>query len=144
MGEKSEQTVYLSGSINGHITARYPTTWRGYAQERLEAVGYTVLDPMRGRKFEVAGLSEEQIEEIIVRDINDIHQSDIVLVEMDCPGMPYIGTAMEIRHAYVWCKEILVWGEANRGSIWLQYHTDRRFGALDDALEYLIALREAE
>ena len=132
------QTVYLSGSINGHATWHLATGWRLYATEILEAADFTVLNPLRKWKT-----TDPDCVTVVNRDLQDIAQSDILLVEMDYEIMPYIGTAMEIRYAWEREKTIILWGTANQDSHWLNYHASRWFDTLDDALEYLCALKEA-
>lgn len=124
--------VYLSGAVNG-ITWQQATDWRNHAVEVLESAGYTVINPLRER-----AATEVTSRDIVNRDLRDITCSDIVLVEMDHAGIPYIGTAMEIRYAWEREKEIILWGMANHSSHWLAYHASRWFDTLDDALQYLV------
>ncbi|NLU09416.1 MAG: DUF4406 domain-containing protein [Tepidanaerobacter acetatoxydans] len=126
-------TVYLAGSINGHKSWELVTTWRTYAEKILEAAGYRVLNPVRGRSP-----TDTDSKDIVERDLQDIAKADILLVEMDHEDKAYIGTAMEIRYAWERGKEIIIWGRANRESHWLKYHTHVRCNTLGQALEYLL------
>lgn len=138
------KTVYLAGGINGHVGWDYPTRWRQTAKEKLEAAGYHVLDPLRGSVVNGNSTVIADILAIVDRDLLDIAQCDVLLVEMDWPEAPYIGTAMEIRYAWERNKEIVMWGEANRSSAWLWYHKSKWFDTLMIALEYLISRKAVE
>lgn len=129
-GYKPRLIVYLGGSIHGHSTLKEAMTWRLYAAGVLEAAGYEVLNPLRQPKPATA-------EAIIKRDLQDINRADILLVEMDHKDKPYIGTSMEIRYAWERKKEIILFGRANRESIWLQYHASAWYDDLGQALAYL-------
>ncbi|MDI3548151.1 MAG: hypothetical protein PWR10_1803 [Halanaerobiales bacterium] len=124
--------VYLAGSINGHSAWAVATEWRLYAAGVLETAGFKVLNPLRGRKP-----TDTNSKDIVERDLQDIVQANILLVEMDHDQMPYIGTSMEIRYAWERGKEIILWGRANRGSHWLKYHATAWFDDLEGALDYL-------
>jgi len=129
---KFKPTVYLAGSIDGHDSWDTVTEWRNYASLILEAVGYRVLNPTRGRSrttpYDIF---------IVERDLEDIDCADILLVEMNHENRAYIGTSMEIRYAWERHKEIIVWGTANTKSHWLKYHTNQHFKSLDGALLHL-------
>lgn len=131
-GYKPKLAVYLAGSVNGHDSWEVVTEWRLYAAGVLEAAGYYVLNPVRGRKP-----TDTDSKDIVERDLRDISQADILLVEMNHENRAYIGTAMEIRYAWERKKEIILWGRANTGSHWLKYHATAWFKNLEEALEYL-------
>ncbi|AYO30625.1 hypothetical protein D2962_08305 [Biomaibacter acetigenes] len=125
------KTVYLSGSINGQ-SWHFAKEWRELASAELLQASYNVIDPTEGRKE-----TDTDSKDIVERDLKGIEQADMLLVEMDCSGTAYIGTAMEIRYAWELGKEIIVWGKANRDSHWMRYHTRLWFDTLRDALLYL-------
>ena len=129
-----KKVVYLAGSINGHQEKQTANAWRERASRELTAAGYVVLNPLRGRK-----LSDQNTEAIVERDITDVIGADIILVEMDTPEMAYIGTAIEIREAYLKRKEIVLFGKANRNSHFLKYFTrgQKWFDSLEFALWHL-------
>lgn len=131
-GYKLRLAVYLAGSVNGHDFWKVVTEWRLYAAGVLETAGYKVLNPVRGRRP-----TDTDSKDIVERDLRDIDQADILLVEMDHPERAYIGTAMEVRYAWERKKEIVLWGKANRESHWLQYHATAWFEDLDRALDHL-------
>lgn len=131
-GYKPKLVVYLAGSINGHDRWEAVTEWRLYAAGVLEAAGFKVLNPVRGRRP-----TDTNTKDIVERDLRDVDRADILLVEMDHPNRAYIGTAMEVRYAWERKKEIVLWGRANRESHWLKYHATAWFEDLDQALNYL-------
>jgi nucleoside 2-deoxyribosyltransferase len=131
-GYEGTEVIYLAGSINGH-PIRSANKRRLTAQRELEQAGYVVLNPLRDRSDGIMTPSKE----IVERDLKDIERANILLVEMNCYGMSYIGTSMEIREAYLKGKTIYLWGEANKTSHWLAYHATRRFKTLQQALDYL-------
>lgn len=128
------KTVYLAGSIAGHKDIDSANEWRLQAEQVLGEAGYRVLNPLRGKLYG----QEYTSEEIVARDLLDIAQSEILLVEMDNLGMAYIGTSMEIRYAFEQHKEIYLWGKASLESHWLRYHQTKRFETLEEALEFLV------
>lgn len=129
--------IYLAGSIHHHPTLASANAWRLKATSVLEGVGYKVLNPLRdkeeGKRYPV--------ELIVESDLQDISNSDILLVEMTYSNKPYIGTSMEIRTAYEQGKEIFLWGAANQYNPWLIYHASEWFRTLDNALDYLVRRR---
>lgn len=126
-------TVYLAGSIDAHATPDAATAWREEAAEVLTAAGYRVLNPLRWPAD-----SYDDSAEIMRRNLVDLVASDIILTEMDNPGLAYIGTAIEIYQAWQLGKEIILWGRANRRSHALRYYAPLRYETLSDALNYLV------
>lgn len=126
-------TVYLAGSVAGHSSLAAANEWRVKAANILEAAGYCVLNPLRGKEDGVDYCPNR----IVLRDLCDIAKSDILLVEMAYEGFPYIGTSMEIRAAHEQEKEIILWGTAHKNHYWLRYHATKWFDTLDVALRYL-------
>lgn len=138
-GYKPRLTVYLAGSVNGHESWEAVTEWRLYAAGVLEAAGYHVLNPVRGRKP-----TDTDSKDIVERDLRDISQADILLVEMDHENRAYIGTAIEIRRAWEQGKPIICWGTANRSSYFLRYHATEISETLEEAIDRVVAWAMAE
>ena len=133
----SKKTVYLAGGMSG-ITHDEATIWRRYARLRLEAAGYKVLDPTAGKDLDRPGenVSRYTPAEIVEGDLKMISESDIILAEVSREDKQYIGTAMEIRQAYLWDKLIIVWGGSK--SYWIRYHAEPLlFDRLGAALGWL-------
>lgn len=128
-----QETVYLAGSVQDHTSIQDANKWRLEAEDFLTKCGYRVLNPIRGKKHTIDGTPKE----IVERDLEDIKVSDIILVEMDDLTKRYIGTAMEIRDAWINGKKIILWGMACRQHPWLKYHAHSWFHNLSGALYYL-------
>ncbi len=122
--------VYLAGPINGRSDDDCKT-WRDYVKQKLPLT----LDPLRrdyrGRELE-PGIAEQIVEE----DIQDIFQSDVVLVYFDKPS---VGTSMEIRIAKEeFGKKVVLVNKSDAPlSPWLTYHCDLVCRSLDEAIEKL-------
>jgi hypothetical protein len=131
--KQEDNVVYLAGSIYGKASLAEANDWRLKATEKLEAAGYIVLNPLRDKEEGI----EYMPDFIVHRDLDDIKRASILLVEMNTPGVPIAGTSMEIRKAFDWGKRIILWGTANRGSYWLQYHKTEWVDTLEEALDLL-------
>lgn len=123
------KTVYLGGAIRKHPD---PYTWRAIAKEKLEKEGFIVLDPLEGSFVGNRDVA------FVKRDLEMIKKADILLVEMSCPDVPYIGTSMEICEARHMGKQIVIWGKAHQDSIWVQAYADQIFSSLEEALNCVI------
>lgn len=135
MKQQNPRAVYLGGSIYGKKSFEDANNWRLEAAKRLEAAGYVALNPLRDK---VPGM-DYNCDFIVERDLDDIRQATTLIVEMNTPGVPIAGTSMEIRQAHEWGKRIILWGDANKGSHWLQYHASAWVPTLDAALKLLNA-----
>lgn len=89
--QKKQRTVYLCGPIMD-ASVEESVSWRERAKE-LFSPRFTLLDPMR-RNFKDREV--DSANEIVSFDLQDISDSDIVLVNYCKPSM---GTAMEVFHA---------------------------------------------
>jgi nucleoside 2-deoxyribosyltransferase len=127
------KTVYLAGSIYRRRSLSEANKWRLYAKEKLEAAGYDVINPLDGKRDGI----EYDAHEIVRDDLAAIRRSHVLLVEMDNPRLPYIGTSMEIFFASTYGKTVILWGRANKKSYWLRAHAHRWFRSLDEAIEHL-------
>ncbi len=122
------KTVYLCGAIEG-LSKEQAFAWRDIAKRELGG-RYIVLDPLDNDDR----MTEKEIFEA---DIKNVEEADIILTEMSHPDKAYIGTSMELWHAYRLGKEIIVWGRANQKNLFLNQVTTERFGMLLTALCYL-------
>lgn len=125
------RTIYLCGPINGRTTDD-ATNWRELAKQRWMEGGGKCLDPMsrdyRGRELE-PGIAAE----IVAGDIEDIQNSDAILVFFDKPS---VGTAMEVFYAkHVLGKPVVVIDGSDRPlSPWLVHHSDAQVRHMSVAL----------
>lgn len=125
------KTIYLCGPINGR-TDDDARGWREVVKERWDG---NCLDPMRrdyrGREMET-GIAAE----IVAGDIEDIQQSDAILVYFDKPS---VGTAMEVFYAkHVLGKYVVVIDASDKPlSPWLVHHSDQQTRHISVALATL-------
>jgi nucleoside 2-deoxyribosyltransferase len=113
---------YLAGPITG-LGWKDCTDWRDGVEEKLSNYGILGLSPLRGTNY----LSQEQClkdnynehvmstaKGITYRDMNDVRQSDVILVNLLGAQKVSIGTMLEISAAFVLNKPIvLVMEEGN-------------------------------
>lgn len=108
--------VYLCGPINGCSDAE-AKDWREHVKGRYTQHGY--LDPM-ARDFRGHENDPGIDVEIVEGDLEDIANSDVLLVSYDKPS---VGTSMEIVYAKQQGKLIIVVARPETAiSPWLRYH----------------------
>jgi hypothetical protein len=112
-GEERMAVTYLCGGINGLGDADC-RDWREVAKSLLKT---ETLDPMRR---DYRGREAEAVREIVEGDLEDIAQSDYVLVNATRPSW---GTAMEIVYAAQCGKTVVAFTGGAPISPWLRYHT---------------------
>ena len=131
--EKQVKTVYLSGPIMDEAegTAR---EWRETAKELLKD-RFRLLDPMR-RKF--VDRQVDSANEIVEFDLQDVRNSDIVLVNYNRPS---IGTSMEVFYAsHDQGKFVVAFSplEYKDCSPWMARFCTKILPSLEEAVEYII------
>jgi nucleoside 2-deoxyribosyltransferase len=131
--EKQVQTVYLSGPIMDEVegTAR---EWRETAKKLLQE-RFRLLDPMR-RKF--VDRQVDSANEIVEFDLQDVRNSDIVLVNYNRAS---IGTSMEVFYAaHDQGKFVVAFSplEYKDCSPWMARFCTKILPTLEDAVEYII------
>lgn len=119
--------VYLCGPING-CTDEECKDWREFVKAKLP----DTLDPMRR---DYRGVEDQKYEEIVEGDIEDIKESDVLLV--NCSG-PSWGTAMEIRFAFDRdIPVVVVHPPEMKISPWLRYHSTKFCNSFDEAIGWI-------
>ena len=131
--EKQVQTVYLSGPIMDEVegTAR---EWRETAKKLLQE-RFRLLDPMR-RKF--VDRQVDSANEIVEFDLQDVRNSDIVLVNYNRAS---IGTSMEVFYAaHDQGKFVVAFSplEYKDCSPWMARFCTKILPTLEDAVDYII------
>lgn len=109
--------VYLCGGING-LSDPECRGWREVARARLEHHGHHAIDPMRR---DYRGKEDESVDDIVRGDLDDIAESDVLLVNATRPSW---GTAMEIVYAHQARKRIVACVGDGPVSPWLRYHCE--------------------
>lgn len=122
------RTIYLCGPINGRTTDD-ATDWRETVKKRWDG---RCLDPMR-RDYRGRELDPGIAADIVAGDIEDIQQSDAMLVYFDKPS---VGTSMEVFYAkHVLGKPVVVIDASEKPlSPWLIHHSDNQTKHLSVAL----------
>lgn len=143
-------TVYLAGGIS-HNTYDEATNWRKLAAERLAVHYIDTLDPMRGKvqeqwddggaNFDYPGFSTN---DIFTRDLADIRESDILLVNLTTAKS--VGTPFEMGYAYARTIPLFVVAEPS-----LQRHpfvcecadylTENIYDAIDEIVRFNLYTR---
>lgn len=112
------KTIYLCGPIADR-TDDQCRGWREYVKEHFNG---HCLDPMR-RDYRNVEIDRELAEKIVEDDLEDISNSDGLLVYFDNPS---VGTSMEVFHAYRAGKRVVIVNASGRKTIspWLMAHCD--------------------
>jgi hypothetical protein len=129
------KTTYLASPI-GSRSIEEANQWRNYVQEYFynKRITIDIRSPLRGK------IEEERKNytdaEIVIRDKNDIRQSDFIIVYWSEREISN-GTCMEILEAWNHNVPVIFIGEWAKEDKWLRYHVTRFFDNLDEALNYI-------
>lgn len=126
------KTIYLCGPIMDESTG-VAREWRKIAFKKLEK-SFVLLDPMR-RNFKDREV--DSANEIVEFDLQDIRNSDILLVNY---GKPSIGTAMEVFYASNTLQKFVVAFsplDFKNCSPWMVRYCTKILPALDAAVAYI-------
>ena len=129
------RTIYLCGGIN-KLSDSEAKDWREAAKSELSGT-YRLLDPMRR---DYRGKEAESVRAIIDGDIQDINESDILLVNASRPSW---GTAMEVFFAASKGRLLIVTVcPDEKPSPWLIGHSTVIKKTFSEAFNYLVSLRD--
>jgi nucleoside 2-deoxyribosyltransferase len=126
-----KQTIYLAGPINACSDSEC-NEWRTTAKVILSDK-YDILDPMV-RDYRDTCLDDYKY--IVESDLDDVKKADIVLANCYKPSA---GTSMELVYASQMGKKVY---SASSPSPWVKYHSDKTFEHINDAIEYLLNIKE--
>lgn len=124
--------VFLSGPMRG-IPREVSLAWRQQA-EKLLSKKFEVVHALRGREEKETFTDPKAA---VIRDLSDIKDSDILLVNDTVKGCSMIGTSMEVFFAHEEKKPVIIFGDAHNGDYWLDYHTHLRVKDLEEACDVL-------
>lgn len=130
-----KKQVFLCGPIRG-VTREESLTWRKKATEYLSGK-FEVIHALRGREEKETFTDYRAA---VVRDLSDVKNSDILLVNDTLEGCSMVGTSMEIFYAFQQNKPIIIFGNAHNKDYFLNYHTHLRTNTLEQACEVLIKM----
>ena len=112
----SKSRCYLAGPISG-LSFDGCNDWREYAEKKLKEFNVKALSPLRGKQYLT---NEEYLKDhydehvlsttkgITYRDMNDVRQSDVILVNVRDSQKVSIGTMLEIGAAFILNKPIVL------------------------------------
>jgi nucleoside 2-deoxyribosyltransferase len=128
----NKRTVFLAGPMRG-LERAVSLSWRQNAARQL-ASKFRTLHAMRAREHKE---TFSDYRAAVIRDLNDIECSDIVLVNDSFPNVSMIGTAMEVFFAHQHNKPVIIFGSAHEKDYWLNYHSHMRVADLKEACTVL-------
>ena len=124
--------MFLCGPIRG-LTRKESLNWRKDAEKSLMKK-FNVLHALRGRE-EIETFKDPRA--AVIRDLNDINDSNILLVNDMFPVASMIGTSMEVFYAHSRNIPVIIFGLAHEKDYWLNYHSHLRVKDLSEACEVL-------
>lgn len=130
--------IYLSGPIYQN-NKQETEDWRTFATQRLFDEGIFTIDPCRNKATYRNGIHTPG--EILFRDLKDVDNADLVLVNMNLVGdkLP-IGTVAEVMYAWSLQKPVVIVhhnDERIKQHPWLRALSVRMFPIVEDALIYI-------
>jgi nucleoside 2-deoxyribosyltransferase len=132
MTRMSKKTVFLSGPIRG-LPRDISLGWRKEATKELQE-NFEVIHALRGRED---GETFGDPRAAVIRDLSDIRDSDLLLVNDSVKDSSMIGTSMEIFFAHSLGKPVVLFGDAHEKDYWLEYHSHLRVKTLKEACDVL-------
>jgi len=128
----TRKKIFLCGPMRG-IPREISLGWRNLATKYLSK-SFEVIHALRGREKKETFTDPRAA---VIRDLNDIKNSDIILVNDTIENCSMIGTSMEIFFAYQQNKPVIVFGNAHDKDYWLNYHIHLRVKNLKEACDIL-------
>ena len=116
----NKKTIYLAGLISTEFTESL--LWRIDVTPILQASGFNVLSPMRGKEklaliSKDGGVTDPRLtpKDIMLRDYNDVVQADVILMHLEDFGSPrpLLGTIVELGWAWQLKKPIVAIASEN-------------------------------
>lgn len=118
------------------IDRKLSLDWRIKASRMLSSK-FVVVHAMRGRELKETFTDYRAA---VARDLSDIKDSDILLVNDTVEDVSMIGTSMEIFFAHSFYIPVIIFGNAHNKDYWLNYHSHSRFTDMDEACKVLNSL----
>ena len=130
-----KKTVFLSGPMRG-LSRKESLAWREEASRYLSKK-FNVLHALRGRKEKETFTDPRAA---VIRDLSDIKNSDILLVNDTFENCSMIGTSMEVFYSARQDKPVIVFGHSHDKDYWLNYHIHLRTDSLKEACDVLLKM----
>lgn len=127
-----KKKIFLSGPMRG-VPREESLGWRKEAT-RLLKKNFDLLHAFRGREKKETFTDSRAA---VIRDLSDIKNADILLVNDTAENVSMIGTSMEVFFSFQQNKPVIVFGNAHDKDYWLNYHIHLRTKDLNEACEVL-------
>jgi len=127
-----KKKIFLSGPIRG-VSRVESLAWRNEATKLLEQ-NFCVLHAFRGREEKETFTDPRAA---VIRDLNDIKNADVLLVNDTVENCSMIGTSMEIFFAFQQNIPVILFGNTHDKDYWLNYHIHLRTKDLIEACAVL-------
>ncbi len=127
-----KKQIFLSGPMRG-IPREISLGWRQEATKLLSKK-FKVIHAFRGREEKETFTDPHAA---VARDLSDIKNSDILLVNDTVENCSMIGTSMEVFFAHQLSIPVVIFGAAHAKDYWLNYHSDLRVNDMKEACEVL-------
>lgn len=127
-----KKKIFLSGPMRG-VPREKSLGWRKEATKLLKK-NFDLFHAFRGREKKETFTDPRAA---VIRDLNEIKNADILLVNDTVENVSMIGTSMEVFFAFQQNKPIIVFGNAHEKDYWLNYHIHLRTKDLKEACEVL-------
>lgn len=128
----AKKKIFLSGPMRG-VPRKESLDWRLKATEYLSDT-FEVSHAFRMREEKETFTDSKAA---VARDLNDIKNTDVLLVCDTFPDATMIGTSMEVFYAYEQKIPVIVFGNAHENDYWLNYHTHLRVENLESACDII-------
>jgi len=127
-----KKKIFLSGPMRG-VQRSLGLKWRVDAASYLSEK-FDTLHALRGREQKESFTDSRAA---VARDLADIKNCDILLVNDSFENCSMIGTSMEVFFAYQLHKPVIIFGNAHGEDYWLNYHSHLRVKDLKEACDVL-------
>jgi nucleoside 2-deoxyribosyltransferase len=130
-----KKKIFLSGPIRG-LTREESLTWRNNATNLLSEK-FEVIHALRGREEKETFTDPRAA---VIRDLDDVKKSDLILVNDTLDNCSMIGTSMEVFYAFEQKKPVIIFGDAHSKDYFLNYHSHLRVKTLEEACEIVLKM----
>jgi len=124
--------IYLAGAID-KCNEDFCRSWRNAVKRGVGADDVSFIDPIEDKDLEKT-YSPRYIYET---DIDAVEGADVVFAEMVIPDRCYIGTAIELHHAFQHGIPIIVWGHVHEDHYFLRHIVPTRVKSFARAVSCL-------
>lgn len=131
-----KRVIYTAGGIAGLNPTEVENRFNAQ-KATLEALGFEVLSPIRGKVIDAECHQRYEPNEIVHRDLNDVTRADLIIAT---PSDKSIGTFMEIfyaSHVRHIPTIVVATNEHIAKHYWIRYFSSKIVGSFDEAIDYI-------